>query len=59
MREPIFLKEIHENQLKAHEKRVNKGMRLNDYMKLIEKNREYAIKHFGLKISKHAIKASF
>ena len=49
MQEPTFLKEIHENQIKAHQERVKKGISLNEYMKTIEQKEEETVKRLGLK----------
>ena len=49
MREPEFLREIHENQIKAHEERVKSGITLREFMLSIEKESEEKIQTWGIK----------
>lgn len=49
MKEPEFLREIHENQIKAHKKRVKSGITLMEFMLSIEKESEEKIQTWGIK----------
>jgi hypothetical protein len=49
MKEPEFLREIHENQIKAHEERVKSGITLMEFMLSIEKESEEKIQTWGIK----------
>ena len=49
MKEPEFLREIHENQIKAHEERVKSGITLMEFMLSIEKESAEKIQNLGIK----------
>lgn len=49
MREPEFLREIHENQIKAHEERVKSRITLREFMLSIEKESAEKIQTWGIK----------
>lgn len=49
IKETEFLKEIHENQIKAYEERVKSGLTLKEYLMKIEKETENVRKLWGVK----------
>ena len=49
MREPEFLREIHENQIKAQEERVKSRITLKEFMLSIEKESAEKIQTWGIK----------
>ncbi len=49
MREPEFLREIHENQIRAHEERVKSRITLKEFMLSIEKESAEKIQTWGIK----------
>lgn len=49
MKEPEFLAEIHKNQIKAYEERVETGVTLKEYMLAIEQETEEKRRSWGIK----------